>query len=457
MSVSEKISGLQTATNTPCSTYTRHLTHIKPYLSTKTHQHTMTFSETDADVPLMNDIDDQETGKRSSLLSTLKWIAVGVLIIAASSVILFLLCGYLPLKYLPEAHKLVGIKQVKDSVVELRPVTSSEVRAWGLVDEQVDDKEIQEDKEKTEETELGYSDYINNVLLYGSRFSVQSAFNMASNTYKDRHILIGDIHGQLKELRALLKKLNYNKKRDHLLVLGDFISKGPDSLGVVDELIDAGANCILGNHEYYVLQYYAKYHGFDEPHFINGKSGKKQHNVFLDGVEDDPEFILARKLKPSHVEYINSCPVMYKLGKVPLHSKKTSGSYVTGQGVAVHAGLRWDLTDDLNEQDPLECLQMRSYIGPHYNETTDDPSEDNAISWSKIWNKKHEDKEVTDKYVVYYGHDARRGVKLKPWSKGLDNGCVKGDHLAAMVIWKEKTAKGSFFRDQIVRVPCSEA
>lgn len=455
MSVSEKLLELQTVTNTPCSTHSWPLTHIKPYFSTKPHQHTMTSSDADADALLMNDNEEREIESRSSFVTVLKWIAVAVLIIAASSIVLFLLCVYLPLKYLPEAHKLVGIKQVKDSAVELRPVTSSEVRAWGIEGGEIDDKKSQEGEET--DAELGYTDYINNLLLYGSRFTAQAAFSMASSTFKDRHILIGDIHGQLKELRALLKKLKYNKKRDHLMVLGDFISKGPDSLGVVDELIDAGANCIIGNHEYYVLQYYAKYHGLEEPHFDNGKSKKKQHNVFLDGVEDDPEFILARKLKPSHAEYINSCPVMYKLGKVPVHSKKTSGSYVTGQGVAVHAGLRWDLTDDLNEQNPLECLQMRSYIGPHYNKTTDDPSDDNAISWSKIWNKKHEDKEVKDNYVVYYGHDARRGVKLKPWSKGLDHGCVKGDHLAAMVIWKEKTAKGPLYRDLIVKVPCSEA
>lgn len=464
MSVSEKFLELQVAIDAPCSTFSWPLTlthHIKSCFSTKDQQHTMPFLEADADVEadasLIHHDQSGQSKTQSSFLLILKRIILAILIIAASTIVLFLLCVYLPLKYLPEAHKLVGIKQVKDSAIELRPVTSSEVRAWGIVGGEIDDKMSVEEAKEIDNSELGYSNYLQNFFLTGSRFSVQSAFNMASSTFKDRHILIGDIHGQLKELRALLKKLKYNKKRDHLMVLGDFISKGPDSLGVVDELIDAGANCIMGNHEYYVLQYYAKYHSLEEPHFVNGKSEKKNHNVFTGGVQDDPEFILARKLKPSHAEYINSCPVMYKIGKVPIHSKKTSGSYVTGQGVAVHAGLRWDLTNDLNEQNPLECLQMRSYIGPHYNETTDDPSDENAVSWSKIWNIKHEDKEVKDKYVVYYGHDARRGIKLKPWSKGLDNGCVKGDHLAAMVIWKEKTAKGPLYRDQIVRVPCSEA
>lgn len=383
--------------------------------------------------------------KKSLILIALKRILVVCFTFAASGLMAYFLCVYLPQRYLPQTHKLVGIKKVEDAGVELRPVEAKEVRAWGL---STKDAEI-EDYEELEEEQEGnlIAKFFKN-----SQFKVQSVF-LAANTYKDRHILIGDIHGQKKELQALLRKVKYNKKRDHLLVLGDFISKGPDSLGVVDELIDLGAKCIMGNHEYYVLQYYAKYHGLDDPHFV--KDGKKRpHNAFADGYEQDPEFQLARKLQPQQVEFINNCPVMYSFGKVPVHSKKTIGSQKTGNGVAVHAGLRWDSTRDLNDQDPLECLQMRSYIGPHYNETTDDPSEEGAVSWSKIWNEKHEDSLRKDDYVVYYGHDARRGLKLKPWSKGLDAGCVKGDDLAAIVIWKEKTAKGPLYKEQVVKVPC---
>lgn len=400
--------------------------------------------------------------RHQSLWTGLKRTILAVAALVTSGVLIFILCVYLPLKYLPAGHKIVGIEQVKESTIELRTVSSSEVMAWGLVsgegnvDEYSEETETENSDKSENVQELDYYRYIQNKLSLKSRFSVQSVFLAASTKYKDRHILIGDIHGQRKELQALLRKLKYNKDRDHLVVLGDFISKGPDSIGVIDDLIEAGAKCILGNHEYYVLLYYAEYHGFEEPHFINGRGKKSDVDVVMTAIDDDPEFRLARKLQPKHAEYINNCPVIYKLGNVPVHSKKTNGGYKTGDGVAVHAGLRWDLTD-LNQQDPLECLQMRSYIGPYYNETTDDPSDTNAVSWSKIWNLKHKEKEVKDNYVVYYGHDARRGVKLKQWSKGLDHGCVKGDHLAAMVIWKEKTEKGTLYRDQVVKVPCADA
>lgn len=406
-----------------------------------------------ADSEQMESLLDDDQKQSLSYLALLKWATVAATTVASLAAIYFF-CVFLPLKYLPETHKLEAIQQLKVASVELRPVDRSEVMTWGIIPGAVEDKDSQ-DEEGVELSEIAHKESLYTKLLR-SRLSVQAAFQIASNTsYKDRHILIGDIHGQRKELKALLRKLKYNKKRDHLLVLGDFIAKGRDSLGVVDDLIDADAKCILGNHEYYVLQFYAKYHGLDEPQFVSDKT-PRERSVFEDGYENDPEFKLAKKLEPHHVEYINNCPVMYKIGKVPLHSKKTTGSYKTGTGVAVHAGLRWDLTEDLNDQSPLECLQMRSYIGPHYNETTDDPSDSHAVSWSKIWNMKHKDKEAKDKYVVYYGHDARRGVKLKKWSKGLDNGCVKGDHLAAMVIWKEKTAKGPLYREQVVKVKCEE-
>ena len=54
---------------------------------------------------------------------------------------------------------------------------------------------------------------------------------------------------------------------------------------------------------------------------------------------------------------------------------------------------------------------MRSLIGPFYNETTADPTIPNSKSWSKIYNSKNG--EYPADYIVYYGHDAGRGLKIK--------------------------------------------
>jgi len=68
-----------------------------------------------------------------------------------------------------------------------------------------------------------------------------------------RTIIVGDIHGMLTELKALVAAVKLTK--DDLLVLaGDVMDKGPDSAGVVQflrDLRDQGYNIILvlGNHD----------------------------------------------------------------------------------------------------------------------------------------------------------------------------------------------------------------
>jgi len=68
---------------------------------------------------------------------------------------------------------------------------------------------------------------------------------------------ISDIHGENKQFKALLNKLNFRKK-DKLYLLGDYIDRGPDGKEVLDTLFDLIANgydvhCLRGNHEQLLL------------------------------------------------------------------------------------------------------------------------------------------------------------------------------------------------------------
>src|SRR5690606_4871456 len=74
--------------------------------------------------------------------------------------------------------------------------------------------------------------------------------------------IVGDIHGELTALQALMKQLGYDKHGNHpmdrkLVFIGDLVDRGPDSDGViqlVQSLIEAGnAYSILGNHEINLL------------------------------------------------------------------------------------------------------------------------------------------------------------------------------------------------------------
>lgn len=365
--------------------------------------------------------------------TTKKWLIGGGLTLSLAFIYLF--CFVLPSMFIPDLIPLVGIAKVQELDVELVPVTQEVVASWR-------GDWLEQHKEDEEEVEMIEETYL------------EAASNKTKKA-RQRIILVGDIHGQYIQFRKLLRKVHYNKKTDHLLVLGDFIAKGPDSLKVLDYLVENNVDCILGNHEYYALQNYAQFHALESPHFVANSSVRTKHlELGAQGFIDDPEYLLAKKLQPHHVEYINRCGLIKKLGPVPVHSSRNTGRHNSAPGLAVHAGLRWDLTSDLNLQDPSDCLEMRSYLKPYFNETTDDPHAEGAVSWSKIWNSKSKNGTIPENYVVYYGHDARRGLNLKKWAKGLDNGCVRGDNLAAMVLWQEHSKRGVLYKEQAVTVKC---
>jgi serine/threonine protein phosphatase 1 len=71
-----------------------------------------------------------------------------------------------------------------------------------------------------------------------------------------RTIAIGDIHGCATALRALLESID-PKPDDLIVTLGDYVNRGPDSSGVLDQLIELDGRTrlvsILGNHDELLL------------------------------------------------------------------------------------------------------------------------------------------------------------------------------------------------------------
>lgn len=76
---------------------------------------------------------------------------------------------------------------------------------------------------------------------------------------------IPDIHGRLDLLDNLLLKIDedgFDKAQDTLVLLGDYIDRGPDSKGVIDvvkKLVESGeAKAVRGNHEDFAINYYIR-------------------------------------------------------------------------------------------------------------------------------------------------------------------------------------------------------
>ena len=118
-------------------------------------------------------------------------------------------------------------------------------------------------------------------------------------------LVIGDIHGCLSTLKALIAKAG---PVDNLISVGDLIDRGPDSLGVVRYCIDNNIQVCLGNHELMALDAISKYLSPDYPYkrmdllesdwFANG--GK---SVFDSCSKEDLQFML---------DYFKSLPIYIK-------------------------------------------------------------------------------------------------------------------------------------------------
>lgn len=74
-------------------------------------------------------------------------------------------------------------------------------------------------------------------------------------------LAIGDVHGQLGPLRALMRQVAATTR---LVLVGDLVGRGPDSLAVLRCLADCGDRVVvtLGNHDLHLLW---AYHGGHDP------------------------------------------------------------------------------------------------------------------------------------------------------------------------------------------------
>ncbi len=68
-----------------------------------------------------------------------------------------------------------------------------------------------------------------------------------------RKLMISDIHGCLEQLNELLEVAKYHCNEDQLILLGDYVDRGPRSRETVDRVMELvrhhGAIALKGNHD----------------------------------------------------------------------------------------------------------------------------------------------------------------------------------------------------------------
>lgn len=77
--------------------------------------------------------------------------------------------------------------------------------------------------------------------------------------------LIGDLQGCNQSFERLLQTIGFSPSRDRVVLLGDLVNRGPQSLAVLEHIsaLGAAAACLLGNHDLHLL---AVAHGARQMH-----------------------------------------------------------------------------------------------------------------------------------------------------------------------------------------------
>jgi serine/threonine protein phosphatase 1 len=168
--------------------------------------------------------------------------------------------------------------------------------------------------------------------------------------------VIGDIHGRLDMLEALL--FHWNPEKEQLIVLGDAIDRGSNPAGVLNRLRQEGALLLRGNHEQMLLDWLANPNQKETSFYF--KNGGKATIASLLGlfesqirILDGPK--LAKQIQDEQVDllsYLHERPLYYEWGPY----------------LFVHAGVQPFLKDWRNSNETI-FLSIRELFYKFPNET----------------------------------------------------------------------------------------
>ncbi|MBL9203737.1 MAG: metallophosphoesterase [Opitutaceae bacterium] len=200
-----------------------------------------------------------------------------------------------------------------------------------------------------------------------------------------RLIAIGDIHGCHAEFAELLERVEPTKD-DQLVLLGDLVNRGPDSLRVIDLAKQHRAISLLGNHELRLLNY-----------------RRTKDASFL---KETDEETFAR-LRPDDWTYLEQMPLTYESAEL--------------QTVFVHGGF---LPDEPWSKQPAQVVTRIQVIDKDGKPRKRADCED-CPAWADLW---------SGPPFVVYGHTPRSEIYKLKWSVGIDTACVMGGHLTAYLL-----------------------
>lgn len=225
-----------------------------------------------------------------------------------------------------------------------------------------------------------------------------------------RRIFVGDIQGCREELERLLDAVQFDPAADELHPVGDFVNRGPDSLGVLRLCKELDAGGVLGNHDL---------------HFLRVKEGLREA-----GRRDTLDELLAADDVDELAAWLAARPIVRDLGDV----------------LSVHAGFNPSWEDPVavlanahaGEETPelRFAISVRTCAADGTRPESDWPPPEEGspfVPWFEHWSAR-----ADETRTVVFGHWARMGRVERPRVRGLDTGCVWGQRLTAWIAEEDR-------------------
>ena len=223
---------------------------------------------------------------------------------------------------------------------------------------------------------------------------------------RGRTLIVGDVHGCLEELEALLEAAAFAPRTDRLVMVGDLVARGPESRKTVERAVELGALIARGNHEQKLLAW---------------RDGTARLGPDHQAVADS--------LSGSDWRTLEAMPLWLDL---PEHDLRV-----------VHAGV---LPGVEVTKTPKEALMKMRTIDSHGRWSD---SREGGTLWGALYQGPPH---------VVFGHHARPAPQFHPWATGIDTGCVYGQQLTGMLLdHDEPVPRGEGARAKLVSVPARRA
>lgn len=240
--------------------------------------------------------------------------------------------------------------------------------------------------------------------------------NDANRDKSSKNILvIGDVHGCCDELVLLHQKaIEENDGLDfaHVILVGDLVNKGKQSVQVIRKIRQQQWWSVRGNH--------------DDGALLAALGDATQRNKkTYQWVFGNDESNNTDAISDADVEFLSELPYTLRIPKEILDEEDADT-------LIVHAGLIPGLS--LSEQSIETMVTLREVeenegsFRYFYNDQKSNPNSP-RYPWASVW--------VGPEKVIF-GHDARRGLQQYKWAVGLDTGACYGKVLTGIILPQRK-------------------